>query len=514
MKTKKEMGRTGKVIVNTLAQLLPEVVSTVSGLVLPRLMLLTFGSALTGLVSSINQFLAYLRKMEAGLSTASAVNLYKPLATKDKQKIREVVSASRYFYWWVGILFSIGSFVLAAIYPFIVDVGVEGYTWYKVASLVLILAGSAAFSYFCSSAYQALLIADQRYYVVSINMTVYGIIVIPLVCLAIKTGNMHVVQLTHLAIAVIQAITLAIYTKRKYGEMVKPTKDFDKKALNMRWDVFINELGLLLETNAPVMILTFFIGLSSVSVYTVYNMVFVALQSIIRISRDALRPAFGQAWASGETETVKSCYSEFEWLIFVLVAVMYTIAGIMILPFVRLYTDGVTDINYILPLFSILFCISGAVRQIQIPASVMVGAAGKFKEVRYCIIISALSCVVIGVIAGMTLGISGVMFGMVCGTCIKTIYTTFFINKSVLNRGMKVTITRFIRMCMVSIISMLPFITLIHIQPQNYIEWFLCAGGVSVWVLLVAVCDSIIFDKKDMIMLSKRLLGVVKKTER
>lgn len=510
MGKKKENGRTAKVIINTLAQLLPEIVNTISGFVLPRFILLTFGSALTGLVSSINQFLTYLRKMEAGLSTASAVNLYKPLAKKDEKKVREVVAASKHFYRWVGILFSIGACILAALYPFIVDVNIQGYSWYKVSTLVLILAGSAAFNYFFSSAYQALLIADQRYYIVSINMTVYGALTIPLILLTLKTGNMLIVQLVNLLLAVAQAVTLVFYTKWKYKNMVKPTKEFDKKSMNMRWDVFLNELGFLVETNAPSLIITFLIGLSAVSVYTVYNMVFVALQSVIRISREALRPAFGQAWAAGEKDVVKKCYAEFECLIFEATVVLYTIAGIMLLPFVRIYTEGVTDANYILPLFGVFFCMSGAIRQLQIPASVMVGAAGKFKEVRSCVLVSALSCVVIGALGGIFFGMSGVMFGMVCGTCIKTAYTTYFINKKVLERNLGTTISRLLRGGAVVLISVAPFVLGIKLVPTNFIEWIVQAVGVSVWVLGVSIINLLLFDRRDILGLCKRLINVVR----
>ncbi len=548
MKEKKELSRTAKALRNTAAQTLPEIVSQISGLILPRFMLATFGSALTGLVSSINQFILYLRKMEAGLSTASAVNLYKPLAQKDEEKSRQVVSASRHFYRQVGVLFSIGALILAAIYPLIVDVGIEGYTWYKVATLVIILSGSAAFGFFCSSSYQALLIADQRYYVVSLCTAIYGLISIPVILLVIRTENMLIVQLANTLLAGAQALTIAIYAKLKYKKITKSTKDFSKNAMSMRWEVFINEMGTLVETNAPYLIITFILGLANVSVYYVYNMVFVALQSIVRISRDTLRPTFGQAWASGEKETVKSCYAEYEWLIFTMTVVLYTIAGLMLLPFVGLYTSGITDAQYIVPAFGLFFCISGVIRQFQVPASVMVGAAGKFKEVRGSILTTAAVCVVIGV-AGALLGnlmdiqcltvnmpmgilgefyggvflgkefvkattgygLTGVMFGMMCAACIRTSYTTWFINTKVIERGIKPTVIRLFRFAITTVLAILPFITVIEINPSNFFGWLAWAVIVGVWVLVINLISAFLFDKKDMKNLFNRLLGVVKK---
>lgn len=507
---KHEAGRTKKAIINTAAQVLPEIVNTVSGLILPRFLLLTFGSALTGLVSSINQFLTYLRKMEAGLSTASAVNLYKPLAQKDTEKTREVVSASRHFYRWVGILFSIGACLLAVLYPFLFRVDVEGYTWYKVTTLVLILAGSAAFNYFISASYQALLIADQRYYIVSLNMTVFGAVTIPCVLLAITTDNMLVVQGVNLLMAVLQSVALAVYTKRKYGEAVKYTRNFSKSSMNMRWDVFINELALLIETNCPIIILTAAVGLEAVSVYTVYNMIFVALQSVIRISRDALRPAFGQAWANGEEQLVRDCYSEFEWLIHFITVAAYTIAAITILPFIRLYTDGITDAEYIVPIFAFVACAAGAVRQLQIPASVMIGAAGQFKQTRWYIVGAAATAVILGTVGAIFYGLNGVMFGVLCGSLIKAISTICYINRQVLRRSLTVFFKRFLRGILVVLISVLPFVTFIHLEPTNYFWWIADAVGVSLWVLAVSAVNALLFDRTDMKLLIKRLFTAVK----
>ncbi len=506
----KKKSNTTKVLINTGAQVLPEIVNFVSGMVLPRFMLLAFGSAMTGLVSSINQMLNYLKKMEAGLSTASAVNLYRPLAQKDNEKVREVVSASRHFYRNVGVLFTLGACILAAVYPILFDVNIDGYAWYMVSALVLILAGSASFNYFFSAGFQALLIADQKYYVVSLLSTLTGFLTIPCVLLAILTKNMLVVQSMHLLMAILQSILIVVYSRKTYKQVTVYTGNFEKTSMNMRWDVFINELALLVETNCPIIILTIAVGLEAVAVYSIYNMIFVALQSVIRISRDAVRPAFGQVWAGGDKESVKDCYSEFEWLIFFVTIIAYTITAVMIVPFVALYTDGITDANYIVPIFAILSCIAGAVRQLQIPASVMIGAAGKFKETRYYILTATGVAVVVGTIGAYLWGIDGVMVGVLCGTLIKTISTIVYINKKVLCRSMKLVATRTLRAAVVVALSVLPFITFIKFNPANYLEWIIDAIIVSLWTLLVALINAWFFDRKDMKKLVGRIFSAVR----
>ncbi len=495
MKSKNNQGATKKAVKNTFFQLVSELITELSGFILPRYMLLTFGSALTGLVSSINQFIRYLKKMEAGLSTASTVNLYKPLANGDYDKASEVVSTSKSFYRKVGVYFSIGALLLAFIYPFVVDIEAENFEWYKVTTLVLILAASGAFTYFISASYQALLIADQKFYIVSIVNSTYGLITIPVVLLLLFTKNMLVVQLGNLILMLCQLITIAVLAKIIYRGKIKNVKTRDKSMLSMRWEVFINEIGLLIEINAPVLIITFVMGAASVAVYAVYNMVFQALQSVVRISRDALRPAFGQVWASGETERVKSAYNQYEWITYTMTFVLYTVAMILILPFVKLYTESITDIEYIIPSFAFLFCLSGVIRQLQLPASVMIGAAGKFKEVRNNIIVTAVVCLALGIPGCYFFGLTGVMFAMVCATLIRMGYTTYYINKKVLGRGIRTVCFRLVRLLTATAVALIPFVTLIKINPSSLYIWLIWAIGITVWTAAVHIVFALIFER-------------------
>lgn len=496
---------TKKAFKNTFFQLLAELVTEIYGFILPGVMLRAFGSALTGLVSSINQLLKYLKKMEAGLSTASAVSLYAPLAKGDYDKASEVVSTSKAFYRRIGVYFSIGALILAFIYPFVVEIEVDDFAWYKVTTLVIILAANGAFTYFVSAAYQALLIADQKYYIVSVLAAVFGLITIPAMLLVILTDNILLVQLVSLIISVVHYATLAIYAKRIYRGKIKKVKTRDKSVMSMRWEVLINEVGILIENNAPFVIVTFMMGTASVAVYAIYNMVFQALQSIVRISRDALRPAFGQVWAKGEVERTKTAYDQYEWLIYTMTFVLYTTCAILILSFVKLYTASVTDVEYIIPLFAFSFCLSGAIRQIQVPASVMIGAAGKFREVRTVIIITSAICLGLGISLCYFFGLSGVMVAMVIATFVRTSYSTYLINKKVLGRKLSETIWRLIRLSLATAISFLPFILCIKINPASLYIWLVWAVCVFLWVLLVHGIFAIIFERDT----AKQMIGRV-----
>lgn len=69
----------------------------ISGLIVPRLILSTFGSEANGLVSSLTQFLNYISLVEGGIGSVVLTALYSPLAKKDNSKLSGVLKAAENF---------------------------------------------------------------------------------------------------------------------------------------------------------------------------------------------------------------------------------------------------------------------------------------------------------------------------------------------------------------------------------------------------------------------------------
>ena len=68
-----------KVILNIGCTTLCQLMTLISGLIVPRLILSTFGSEANGLVSSLTQFLNYISLVEGGIGSVVLTALYRPL---------------------------------------------------------------------------------------------------------------------------------------------------------------------------------------------------------------------------------------------------------------------------------------------------------------------------------------------------------------------------------------------------------------------------------------------------
>ena len=68
-----------KLLMNTSASLIFEISTIVTGFIIPRLILSSYGSEVNGLVNSITQFLGIISFLELGVGSVIQSSLYKPL---------------------------------------------------------------------------------------------------------------------------------------------------------------------------------------------------------------------------------------------------------------------------------------------------------------------------------------------------------------------------------------------------------------------------------------------------
>ena len=93
-----KMNRNKALALNSVASLLQQIVALVCGLIVPRLILSTFGSAANGTVASISQFISITSLIQGGVTGATRVAFYGPVATGDMKKVSVVYKTSQSFF--------------------------------------------------------------------------------------------------------------------------------------------------------------------------------------------------------------------------------------------------------------------------------------------------------------------------------------------------------------------------------------------------------------------------------
>ena len=97
-------------LLSTSLNIIEQVIAMIFGLIVPRLVIKTFGSEVNGLTAFITQLLNVFALLQAGMIGASIFALYEPLAKKDYDQMNIIVdSSSRFFRKIAGIFFSLCS---------------------------------------------------------------------------------------------------------------------------------------------------------------------------------------------------------------------------------------------------------------------------------------------------------------------------------------------------------------------------------------------------------------------
>jgi len=404
--------RTKLSVYNSISAIVLQFVNLIVNLILPRVMITVYGSSINGLVTSIRQFISYFNLVEAGLAGAAVYALYKPLADRNTDEINGVLSASNRFYNISGYIFSALVLVTAFIYPmFTSGQGIDAFT---IAALVIIIGASGALEYFAVGRYKVLYTADQKSYVISlINAAAVALNAVIILVLASLGLNIVIVQLVALVSFFARSALYIIYgrMKYKYINFNAPPKN---EALDKRWDALVLQILGAATTATPVVITSLFISLKEASVFVTYNMVFTSVLALLTTFGNGLSAMFGDLLVRNELTTLQKAYHQYEYLFYGLVAWGYSVAAIMIMPFMKIYTAGFTDAEYIRPTIAALFVAVVIVSNIKTPQGMLVISAGLYKETKVQSLIQALIIVVLSIVLAPQFGIAGVLVAPSC----------------------------------------------------------------------------------------------------
>ena len=498
--------RAQKAFVNTASQMLFEIVTILCGLILPRLILSTFGSAYNGITQSISQFISCFSLLNSGISSVTKAALYKPLAQNDYYGISEVVNATRLFIRKISIIFGISILCFSAVYPFII---IEDFSWFFTFSLVLILSFNAVIGQYVGLSYKVVLEADQKRFIFSIS-SISVTVVNTIVSVVLINGgfSIHAVKIANTIICFLPAIFYRIYVGKKYH--IRKDVPPNNSLISQRWDAFGHQLANFVNNNTDIIITTIFLGVYEVSVYTIYNMIAFNIRRLVNSFSLGINAAFGNMLAKEETDNLKSRFCQFETMLFVLSTIAFIVTAILYVPFVRIYTHGVTDVNYIRRTLSIMFCIAGFFECIRGVYEKVVFAAGNFKNTKKYDYAEAIINITISLILANFLGLVGLLIGTTVAGIYRMITYNRFASKFVVPRNSLIIAYKLLytAICVVLCCLLSSFLPLGEIN--NYMNWFIWA--VIIFCAVSVLCGSLacLFFSSDMKVLCAMAKGIIK----
>lgn len=493
---------------NVTANLLLQLVTAASGLILPRFYLLAYGSAMNGMVSSVGQFMMYLTLVEAGVGSASAVALYGPLSRKDEGDVNAILAAAREFYIRSGILYGLLVAGLTLGYPFLVEDQVSAQT---TRAIILILSFSNLVDYFFLGKYRVLLNADQHGYVVTLVQCLGTVVNLMISIGLIQLGfGIAAVRGVATAVYVMRSILIYRYVRRHY-----PYLDFhvlpNKKPLSQKWSVLLHQVVSIVVNNTDLVLLTLFLSENSlleVSVYSVYNMVAYNLSNVVSSFSNSLGSGFGELFAIHEEKKLQDAYGAYEFLYDMLLFICYICMAGLLGSFIGVYTEGITDVQYLRTELVVLFPLLGLLQNIRIPGLTMICAAGHYEETRWRAVAEAVINVAVSVALVRPLGIVGVLLGTLASYGYRTLdvlrYNSRYLVKGVLRRSL----FRLAVNGAAGAVSLLIWYRMPKISVSGYGSWMICAVICGLLASAAVLIANRIAEPEQMRLAAERIRGI------
>lgn len=489
-------------LLNILSNILLQAINVAYGFIVPKIILCYFGSNVNGLICSITQFLSYITIVEGGITGVVMASLYKPLVVKDNEKISSILKTSNNFYKKIGIIYIFYSMILAFLYPLIFN---YNFSYKYIFTLVIILSINMLIQYMYSLTFRNLLNADKKCYIVSFTQSIILVLTMILGYISIIIyPSIHIFKLITGLLFILQPI---IY-KKFINENYKFSKDVieDKKLLSERWNGFAINVAAFIHNSTDIVILTIFTNLATVSIYSVYATVTNGLKAIVSAISNAIVPTLGQAYASEDNTLINEKMDIYEFIIFNIVFLFFTVAGLLITPFILIYTSNITDANYNQFIFGILIVVSEGLYLLKFPHLNLSYSANKFKELTKPAYIEAILNIAVSLMLVKKLNLVGVAIGTICGMTYRLIYQVYYSTKLIKNRKQKIFYFKLIIYSLATIFGLFISNLLIPISKITIISWVLHAIIYMIIFGTIYLLIDCVFFKKELLYIKKYLI--------
>ncbi len=484
--------REKRLLYNTVSSLLYQITTIICGFILPRLILNAFGSEVNGLVNSISQFLGIISFLELGVGAVVQSALYKPLAEKRSEDVSKIIASANKFFTRIGQILLIYVTVLVVVYPFFAG---RQFGFVYTATLIVAISISSFAQYFLGIVNRLLLVADQRGYVQYIVQTVAVICNTAACFILILMGcNIQIVKLTTSLIFLLQPFLVHLYVKNHYA--IDRKISYTKEPIPQKWNGIAQHIAAVVLDGTDTIVLTLLASLSDVSIYSVYFLVVKGVKQLFMSMTNGITSLIGELWAKQELDTLKITFSWTEWAIHTGTTFVFGVTAVLIVPFVRVYTLGIDDANYIQPLFAALIVAANAGHCLRLPYNIMILAAGHYKQTQNNYIIAAAINIIVSVLAVKAWGLIGVAVGTLLAMGYQTVWMAWYDSKHLIHWPFS-SFLKQIAVDVVTVVLCANVSRMFSMMKVSYLGWVINAIEVAiVWLVMMITINLIFYRDK------------------
>ncbi len=375
-------------------------------------MIYLMGVQYLGLNSLFTSILQVLNLAELGVGSAMIYSMYKPIAEDDNTTICALMKLYRVYYRVIGLVIAVVGCALTPFIPKLISGDVPSEI--NIYILYLLNLGATVLSYWLYAYKNSILQAHQRTDIVSkvtlVTSTIQYLLQV-LVLWLFKDYYLYVIVM--LATQAVTNIVTAIVADKLYPEF-KPNGNIPKeevKQINQRIrDLFTAKLGTVVIGSADTIVISAFLGLTTLAVYQNYYFIMNAICGFIAVIFSAITAGIGNSLV---TETPEKNYNDFEKFTFIICFILCIccccFAGLY-QPFMKLWVGEKLMLDFS---FVIMFCILFYCLELAMVWATVKDAAGLWHSDRFRPLVGAAVNLILNIVLVKIIGLYGIILSTV-----------------------------------------------------------------------------------------------------
>lgn len=417
-----EESRTKKTIRNMIAGMISKVILIILPFINRTIIILYLGQEYLGLGSLYTSILSVLNLSEVGLSFAIVYSMYGLIARDDTEGICALLNYYKKLYKNIGLLILvIGILILPLIPQFIngdypCDINIY--------VLFIIYLAQTVSSYLVLGYKSVILSACQRTDIVSSIQTVIliGQNLLQFILL-VMTGNYYLYAVMCPVSTIICNYMISVQTKRRYPQYVCQGYISDgkrKEIVKQVSGLVADRISVAVRNSCDDIIISSFFGLNVLAMYSnYYYIMFYGIYGTLLCLTQAVQASIGDSIAK---ETVEKNYKEFIIFNFIF-SWINTICITCLFGLYQLFIElWIGKSGLLSDRIMILFCIYCYFFNTCSPINPYFDGKGLWKNIRELVIFSAFLNIILNIVLGKLIGLSGIIVSTVINLIIPYIF--------------------------------------------------------------------------------------------
>lgn len=486
-----------------------EAVIFATSIVYPRWIILTYGSEVNGLSTTITRALSLVSLIQAGAIGASIYQMYQPVAENDVVTQSEIMYSSKKYYKKIVLIYLSLSLVIAAFFS--VYLGNETLFAKDIFLAFMIVAVNGGLQLYITSICDIFFSAHQKKYYVTIAQIVYQVVNYGCLTLVLyyKLSYIYIFLSMLLGGLIGVLINLLLYKSFSKG-IICPNPENKNYVIPGRRYLMLSCIGGEAVTTAPTIIVSTILGLIYSSVFSVYSLVYMSMRTLISTIQLSVSPIFGNLVKTSDDSKLLYIYDLIELITVLFGTLLSAVAGVLIIPFIEIYTKDINDAEYLYPVLAIFVVAFIVFLTISSAFGYVSTIYGLFKQTCTITLISSGVGIVISAICTVLWGISYVMVGVIIYQVLSLLLTLKVLQKNVRWFRLSGIIKRSVFL-IVATLLLYNLYVMCRVEISTWSQWFRAAIFASIATGGIISIYVVLFERKPVRDIISYLLKSIKR---